>query len=368
MLNRLHRSVAATLWLLGSTLASSCQPTRDLDATTRGAPEPEVIAGGPSGGGGSAPIYSGGTGGAATGGGGGSAGGGFAGTSSGTAGTAAGSGPPAGGGGADANAGGEASGGADADEDPPPLEDLPNELEDSPVQGVLTLSEMSIAGGDKVFTIVSPLATYAVTASSGSITVLDDRSGGNIVSWVGASTRRKRSAGITAASQPVMTTSLDEDNFTARHVRLRSTSANGAWAWTWDFYVTQATLSITKADEAYAFTFSGTPGDQLTNADSVVRASGVSQSALTSLLADLTGPAEWAYLTDSTYGHSLFLIQHDDDDLPDRYDAVGGDTATWVFGDGQSTRAQRRFSIGFLGSAVHANVARRVQFVIGAIP
>lgn len=368
MLNRLYRRVGASFGLLGLAVASSCQPTRDLDATTRGAPppDPDYSAGSASGGSGSGAVDGGGTGGAVTDGG--SASGGSSGTVSGTAGTAGtagGSGPGAGG--ADFNAGGEASAGADAGGDPPPLEDLPNELARSPVQGVLTLSEMTVAG-EKIFRIVSPIATYAVTASSGSITTLDDRSGGNIVQWVGTGGARRRRAGITASPQPLMTTTVDEASFTARHVRLRCASNTGAWAWTWDFYATQATLSITNAEEPYAFTFSGTPGDQLTSTDSVVQGSGFGQSAVNSLLAELTGPVEWAYLTDASYGHSLFLIQHDDDDLPDRYDAIGGDTATWVFGDGQATRAQRRFSIGFIASAVHANVVARAQYVIGAIP
>jgi hypothetical protein len=246
------------------------------------------------------------------------------------------------------------------------LGDLPNDLKGSPVQGVLTFSETTDAG-EKTFHVVSPLATYVVTGSSGSITALDDRSGGNIVQWVGESSRRTRRAGIVTTPQPVMTTSLDEESFTARHVRLRSASDTGAWAWTWDFYVTQATLTLTSAAGAYSFTFSGTPGDQLTREDRIAQGSGVAHSAVSSLLADWEGPTEWSYLTDAAYGHSLFLIQHGDDELPDRYDAIGGDTATLVFGDGQLTRAQLRFSLGFLGSAAHANVVGRVGFIVGAI-
>jgi hypothetical protein len=361
MPNRLRREVSATVSLLGVALSLCCQPTRDLDATTRGVPPaaPEEVAGSTtSGGGGRGSSEHGGqvsAGGVASGGGG----------AAGSAVVSSGGSDNPGSAGADSNLGGDAAAGADGGDDAP-LEDLPNELPESPVQGVLTFSQATVAG-EKVFNIVTPLATHVVTASSGAVTTLEDRSGGNVVQWMGATPKRKRSAGIIATPQPLMTTSLDEASFTARHVRLSSTSEDGAWAWTWDFYVTQATLTITKASRAYAFTFSGTPGDSLTSADTLVREAGVGQSALSSLLADLIGPAEWAYLTDSTYGHSLFFVQHRDDELVDRYDAIGGDTATWVFGDGKATHAQRRFSMGFIGSAVHATVLERVQFVIDSI-
>jgi hypothetical protein len=371
MLIRLHRRVPITLGLIGLA-AWSCQPTRDLDATTRGTPpEPEVRAGAPSGGGsvaGSGGGESGGragSGGASTGGTEPTAGSGGT-TPAGSGGSTGGTEPGSAGGGTDTSAGGDGAAGADSVEDPP-LGELPNELDGSPVQGTLTLSESTVAG-QKVFQIVSPLASFTITASNGIITQLEDRSGGNVVQWVSPGARRPRRAGIVATPQPTMTTVLDEDSFTARHVRLRCASDTGAWEWSWDFYPTQATLSLTKAGGAYAFTFSGTPGDQLTNTDNVVPDSGAGQSAIGSFLADLAGPAEWAYLTDAIYGHSLFLIQHQDDELMERYDAIGGDTATWVFGNGGATRAQRRFSIGFLASAVHANVTRRVQFVIDAMP
>jgi hypothetical protein len=272
---------------------------------------------------------------------------------------------PGGGGAESTDGGAEFSGGAGPSEEPP-LGELPHELSGSPVSGVLTLSEVGPAG-DKIFHIVTPLATYGVAAASGTITTLEDRSGGNVVQWVASGAKRRRRAGIVSNPQPVMRTTLDSASFTARHARLLSASDDGAWAWSWDFYVTQATLTLTKAGGAYSFTFSGTPGDQLTDADRVADASGLGQSAVGSLLADLPGPAEWAYITDSTYGHSLFVIQHHDDDLPDRYDAIGGDTATWIFGDGKATDAQRRYSLGFIGSAAHANVSKRVQFLLGAV-
>jgi hypothetical protein len=371
MLISLHRRVPVTLGLIGLA-AWSCQPTRDLDATTRGAPpEPEARAGAPSGGSsvaGSAGAELGGragSGGVSTGGAEPTAGTGGVASSAGTGAGSGGTDPGPAAGGADTGAGGDGAAGADGED--PPLGDLPNELTGSPVQGMLGLSESTV-GGQKVFQIVSPLASFTITASNGIITQLEDRSGGNVVQWVAPGAKRARRAGIVATPQPTMTTVLDEESFTARHVRLRCVSDTGLWEWSWDFYPTQATLSLTKAGGAYAFTFSGTPGDQLTSTDNVVPDSGAGQSAIGSFLADLSGPAEWAYLTDSTYGHALFLIQHQDDELMDRYDAIGGDTATWVFGDGLATRAQRRFSLGFLASAVHANVSRRVEFVIDAIP
>jgi hypothetical protein len=374
MLIRARRSVPVTLGLIGLA-AGACQPMRDLDATTQGTPPvPTMNEAGTASGGGAvggqvgASLGGAGSGAVGTNHGGAevAAGGTDSATTAGTGGSVGGSEPVVELGGAGSGAGGDSSGGADSVEEPP-LAELPNELEGSPVQGSLTFTE-STGGGQKFFRIQSPLAAFTLSATSGNLTSLDDRSGGNVVQWVSPGAARPRRVGIVTSPQPSMTTTLDQDSYTARHVRLRCKSDNQAWEWTWDFYPTQATLSLTKAGGAYGFTFSGSPGDQLMSGDEVVPSSGTRQSALGSLLTDLMGPAEWAYLTDSAYQHSLFLIQHGDDELNDRYDALGGDTATWVFGDGLATRAQRRFSLGFFASTEPAKVTGRIQFVIGATP
>jgi hypothetical protein len=82
---------------------------------------------------------------------------------------------------------------------------------------------------------------------------------------------------------------------------------------------------------------------------------------------DLAGPREWTYVTDAEYLHALFLIHHGDDDLPERYDAIGGNTATFVFGDDRLSRVARRFSLGFIASTNYSTVYDRVAFVTDAI-
>jgi hypothetical protein len=91
------------------------------------------------------------------------------------------------------------------------------------------------------------------------------------------------------------------------------------------------------------------------------------QSAQISRVADLAGPAEWAYLSDSARGRSLFLIQHADDGLVDRYQVKDNDSAMLSFGDGKLQRLPLRFSFGVIRSVDPKVVSQRAKFVIDAI-
>jgi hypothetical protein len=173
--------------------------------------------------------------------------------------------------------------------------------------------------------------------------------------------------GVTTSPQPAMTTTVDQDSVTAKHVRLVSQSATGDFTWAWDFYVTQATLTITQAAAPFGFTYRGTPGGALDMNDELGLSTATVQPASDSFYADLPGPAEWAYVSDATLGHSMFLIEHRDETLGDRYDSKDADSATWTFGDGKIAETPARFSIGVVEGASYPAVRARVAFVVQAL-
>jgi hypothetical protein len=185
--------------------------------------------------------------------------------------------------------------------------------------------------------------------------------------WVGFNDYRpKRSIGVTTRTEPNMTTIVDEPSTTLKHIRLLSSSSGGDFQWAWDFYVTHATLTVTKAQAPFGFTYRGTPGGALDEGDRLVSSAGLAQLAVDSFYQDLTGPAEWLYLADTALGQSIFFVQHWDDAERDRYDAKDGDSSTWTFGDGKLGRPGR-FSFGLVDSTTHAAVQARASFVAAAL-
>lgn len=360
------------LWLL-----CACQPINDLDsaaaefghagrgsapaeAGTAGAPLTTPLAQG--GGSGSGPLAASGSAGSRAG----SADGGHE-----NGGSSQGGASDAQGGDTTAVGGAFTGDGGDAGEANLALPELPNDLQQSPVLGTISWSTGTYTAGPVVlptYEIVTPTANYSVSRNSGNIVSVGDKTSGSNLQWVNYTDfRAKRSVGVTTSAQPVMTTTLDQESVTAKHVRLVSKSLTGDFVWAWDFYVTQATLTITQAAAPFGFTYRGTPGGALDAADELTLSSGAVQPASDSFYADLPGPAEWAYLSDTRLGHSLFLIQHRDETLGDRYDSKDADSAAWTFGDGKIAETPARFSLGMVGSASYPAVQARVAFVVEAL-
>jgi hypothetical protein len=246
--------------------------------------------------------------------------------------------------------------------------DLPNDQLDSPVDGDVRCFEASYSG-QASFEVLTPTARYVVLRDHGNIVSMTDTLSRERVQWIGYSDYRpRRGIGIVGDRElPEVVTTLDVDSVTARHVRLRSESASGDWLWVWDFYATQATLTISRSPESFGFMYRGTPGGQLDDADQLVFASGEAQSAERSFLEPLPGSAAWLYFADAALGHSLFVIQHVPDDLSDRYDSLEGDSAALVIGNGEITRLPNRFSLGLVDSISHVSVTRRAEFVSAAV-
>jgi hypothetical protein len=109
------------------------------------------------------------------------------------------------------------------------------------------------------------------------------------------------------------------------------------------------------------------PAGSLGTEDQLILSDGTSQGARNSYTGDVAGPAEWVYMADTTARHSLFLMQHTDDALPETYQVRDNDSAAWVFGGGQITALPVRFSLGVIDSVDHVLVSQRAAYVAGAI-
>jgi hypothetical protein len=221
---------------------------------------------------------------------------------------------------------------------------------------------------EPTFEIHSPTASYWVVKSLGSIVSITDGSKVDQRQWVAYSSGFRPLRGVPGfGSLPGISTVLDVESQTLGHVRLNCRSQSGDWQWVWDFYLTHVTLTVNRAPRAYAFSYRGVPGGALDDADKLVLSSGVVQSAKNSYSGELPGPSEWAYLADTTLGRSLFMIQHTDDDLSERFQVKDSDSALLSFGDGALVRTPQRFSLGLIDSATHSALESRVSFITTAV-
>jgi hypothetical protein len=256
--------------------------------------------------------------------------------------------------------------------------DLPLDFPDSPVMGVFTVSSDATWEVDGIFEptfeIHTPTASYWVAKPLGMLVSLvdTDTDAANERQWIDFSSGFRPLRGLpsygTFGAHERLSTTLDSESQTPTHIRLFSASESGEIRLTWDFYPTHVTLTVNALPVPYGFAYRGVPAGALDSGDRLVFADGNSQSAqLTSSVTDLPGPAEWAYISDPARGRSLFMIQHSDDAIADRYQVKDNDSSMLSFGDGELTQLPLRFSFGVVESADYDDVKARAEFVISAI-
>jgi hypothetical protein len=256
------------------------------------------------------------------------------------------------------------------------------DINNSPVQGAITYSagaSWDIDGTQwPAFEIHTPTASYWLVKSDAAIVSITDPSQ---LQWINFSSGFRPNRGVpnlggccqpgdpTKLKLPMMTTEVDPSfTVTSSHLRLISKSADNAYQLVWDFFLTHFTLTVNQAANAFGFTYRGVPGGAFGSSDQLVMSNGTAQSALVSYSGDLSGPAEWAYLTHPATKYSLFVMQHSDDALPETYEVADGDTGMFVFGSGTITQLPIRFSLGLIDSCDDSTVRARIEFIRKAVP
>jgi hypothetical protein len=254
----------------------------------------------------------------------------------------------------------------------PPLPDIT----DSPVQGEITFSgeaSWNIDGEQwPTFEIHTPTASYWLVKSAAAIVSITDSAA---TEWINLSSVRPN-RGVpnlggccqpgdpSKLGLPTMSTDLDP-SFTATysHLRLLSKSDDCSYELVWDFFLTHVTVTINRAAKPFGFTYRGVPGGSLNASDQLLLCSAPPRSTATPFGGALTGAIQWATFTHPADNHSLFLIQHSDDSLPDGYRIADGDTSMFVFGGDQITQAPIRFSLGIIDRSDAQALYDRIGFV-----
>lgn len=249
---------------------------------------------------------------------------------------------------------------------------LPDDLANAPVSGEIVFSQEASWEVEGVFQptfeIHTPTGSYWVVKNLGTMVSMQDAYAGR-AQWIDFSSGFRPLRNVPALATPPagVTTVLDGESQTPTHLRLSAVSSDQSWHWVWDFYITHVTLTLNRAPGPVGFSYRGVPAGALGSEDQLIQSDGTTQGARNSFAGEAPGPVEWVYIADTLAQRSLFLMQHTDDGLPERYQVRDNDSAMWIFGDGQITNFPVRFSLGLIDSVDHAAVSQRVQFVAGAI-
>src|SRR5690606_480714 len=180
----------------------------------------------------------------------------------------------------------------------PPLDEqglavpLPTDPLGAPVSGEIVFSEEASWEVDGVFRptfeVHTPTASYWIVKSLGTLVSMQDAYAGRL-QWIDFSSgfRPLRNIPAFAAPPAAVATTLDRDSQTPTHLRLTSESADGAWRWVWDFYVTHATFTVDRAPQPIGFSYRGVPAGALGVEDQLVQSDGTPQGARNSFNGDV---------------------------------------------------------------------------------
>jgi hypothetical protein len=239
--------------------------------------------------------------------------------------------------------------------------------------------------GLSFYKVETALATYYLQKSGAGLAALIDRSGND---WIGFQPAAGSRAGGEFRGFPnavhqqagnyfhprnqntdVATTTVDHAG--PNRVTISAVASNGLWVARYDFFPTHCTFTMTKMspEHKYWILYEGTPGGSYDDTDwwmtSAVRQP---QPLTANHEGDIPGP-EWIAFGDPKMKRVLFLLNHEDDPHPDRYYQMEKKMTVFGFGrlrgEKHLATVPRRFSIGFLETIEHAEIARAMERILG---
>jgi len=160
--------------------------------------------------------------------------------------------------------------------------------------------------------------------------------------------------------------------------QIRTTSLSGSWAWNWTFAPDHAVLTMEKVhpQDHYWFLYEGCPGGTYKPQNYFF---GTDKTNTSAELPDyyagapLTGNFQFLYAADSSVGRSFFILQVQDDDLPDLVSylgnsekGTGSENGMTVFGFGRSGATPllskpQKFVIGLLDIPVREDIPGKMK-------
>lgn len=235
--------------------------------------------------------------------------------------------------------------------------------------------------GLSLYKIETPAATYYLEKQGAGLAAMVDRDGND---WLGFRPEKgSRAAGefrgfpnavhqqagnyFHPKNQGTDPSITKVDRVDADRVSISGVSANGLWACRYDFRATHCTFTMTKMspEHKYWVLYEGTPGGKYDDTDWwMTSAIKQPQPMTTNHEGDIPAP-EWIVFGDPKVKRVLFLLNHADDDHPDRFYQMDKQMTVFGFGRRRGEKhlatVPRQFSIGFLETIDHAAIGRSLQ-------
>lgn len=254
---------------------------------------------------------------------------------------------------------------------------------DQPVQKVsLSNGVDESAGGDPTYIIKTPAATYYLEKQGGGLSSMVDKDG---IDWLGfhkkpGSAHKGEYRGFPNAIHKqdgsyfhAMNAKTDPSNSTVdieteQHVRITFTSDNNQWKGQYDFYPDRCDFTMSKISPGYKYwvQYEGVPGGEMDDTDYWYSSADNNSHPINDPhVGDLPAP-EWMAFGDPNSPRVLYMLHHEDDELPDNY--VSRPDMT-VLGFGRENKDKflttvQTFSIGFVESTEYLAVDQSIKKVL----
>lgn len=237
------------------------------------------------------------------------------------------------------------------------------------------------AGGDPIYIITTPSATYYLEKTGGGLSSMLDADG---VDWLGfhkepGSAHKGEYRGfpnavhkqdgnyfhaMNAGTDPsTSVVNIEAEN----HLRITFTSENGLWEGQYDFHPDRCDFTMTKVSSGYKYwvQYEGVPGGEMNRTDFRYSSADNERHLIdTPFMGDLPAP-EWMAFGDPKFSRMLFMLHHQDDDHPDDY-ASRPDMTVFAFGRRGKEKyltTPQSFSIGFVEATNYSDVSAAIEAI-----
>lgn len=243
----------------------------------------------------------------------------------------------------------------------------------------------SSAGSLECYKIVTPAAVYYLEKNGAGLSSMLDRDGNDWISFhptpgSGAAgeyrgfpnaVHQQDGSYFHPKNQGTDPSSVKVMHQSRYKISIQATSDNGSWQARWDFYPGHCTFTMMQMPEDYKYwiLYEGTPGGSYDDTDWWMTSDIPEKQVLTeNHEGDIPEP-EWIAFGDQDINRVLFLLNHEDDDHPDRFYQMEKQMTVFGFGRDGLTKflnsIPQSFSIGFLETTIHTEISEQLAKVPG---
>ncbi len=242
------------------------------------------------------------------------------------------------------------------------------------------------AGGGPAYIISTPSAIYYLEKEGGGLSSMLDK---DSIDWIGFhneegsghkgeyrgfpnAIHRQDGSYFHALNARTDPSSSVVDIEKEDHIRITFTSDNGKWQGQWDFHPDRCDFKMTKISEGFKYwvQYEGVPGGEIDSTDFWYTSADTEQHPIFERQeGDLPGP-EWMAFGDRDSPRMLYMLHHEDDEIPDDYvcrpymTVLGFGRQNDSDGTKKFLTEVQTFSIGFVESTKYSVIDETVRQIL----